>query len=88
MSPVTAAERSQHLASDQLLGDPDAACFRAIDVRAPADIVFRWLCQLRVAPYSYDWLDNAGRRSPRRLTDGLERLEVGQSVMGIFELRF
>jgi hypothetical protein len=84
----TAEERARPYPCDALLPDHDRAdaMFRAVTVDAPAAAVFRWLCQLRVAPYSYDWLDNFGRRSPRALTPGADELEPGQRVMGIFEL--
>jgi hypothetical protein len=82
----SSAERVSAYPCDGLIATPDGAVFRAVDIAAPSELVFRWLCQLRVAPYSYDWLDNRGRRSPRQLTDGLERLEVGQRFMRIFRL--
>ena len=83
---AVAAERAVPLPCDGLLPDADVVLHRAVDVAAPAAVTFRWLCQLRVAPYSYDLLDNRGRRSPRALTPGLDRLEVGQRMMTIFTL--
>ena len=59
--------------------------FRAVTIDAPAPVVYRWLCQLKVAPYSYDLLDNRGRRSPQHLVPGVDQLEVGERVL-IFEL--
>jgi hypothetical protein len=80
------AERALPFPCDGCVERIDVACWRGVTVRAPAPRVFRWLCQLKAAPYSYDWIDNFGRRSPRTLTPGLEALAVGQRVMTIFEL--
>jgi len=83
---ATAAELASIQPCDELVGRPRTICHRAISVLAPPAVIFRWLCQLRFAPYSYDLLDNFGRRSPVQLTPGADRLEVGQSFMRIFRL--
>jgi hypothetical protein len=83
---TTAAERRLPFACDRHLPRADDAVYRAVDVAAPAAALFRWLCQLRVAPYSYDWIDNRGRQSPRCLLPGLDVLAIGQRFMGVFDL--
>ena len=79
-------ERQLPFPCDQFIPDPDAAVYRGITIHAPPATVFRWLCQMRVAPYSSDWIDNGGRQSPRRLIPGLDALEIGQDVIEIFKL--
>jgi len=82
----TAAERASHFPCDDLPFASDVALYRAIGIAAAPALTFRWLAQLRVAPYSYDLIDNFGRPSPSRLTPGLDALAPGQRIMTIFRI--
>ena len=44
-------------------------------------MLFRWLCQLRVAPYSYDWIDNDGQPSADRIIPELQQLQGGDQIL-------
>jgi len=83
---TTAEEGARPFPCDRWMPEPDEAFHRGVSVAAAPEAVFRWLCQLRAAPYSYDWIDNWGRASPQSLTPELDRLAVGQRFMTIFEL--
>ena len=52
---------------DILVHAPVQELWRGVTVQKPAAQLWPWLCQLQLAPYSYDWLDNLGRRSPGEL---------------------
>lgn len=71
---------------DRYLNEPDDVIYRAIDIQASKEKVFRWLCQFRVAPYSYDWIDNMGKLSPCELIQGIDKLETGQRFLEIFKI--
>jgi hypothetical protein len=83
---ANASETAAVMPCDALAAGTCTRADRAISIDAPPTTVFAWLCQLRVAPYSFDLLDNFGRRSPRQRTAGLRDLEVGQRFMTAFRL--
>lgn len=74
---VTAAEVARRYPCDAVVVDPVLEAWRGVTVDAPASDVWPWLGQVRLAPYSYDWIDNLGRRSPRALR-GLPEPVVGE----------
>jgi hypothetical protein len=78
---VRPGETELSLPCDGYLSGDVLPLLRGIDIAAPADLVYRWICQITIAPYSYDLIDNFGRRSPRQLTPGADELRKGQRFM-------
>jgi hypothetical protein len=73
---VTADEMRAAYPCDRYVPEPTLQAWRAVTIDAPVDVVWSWLVQVRLAPYSYDLIDNLGRRSPRTLLH-LDDPEVG-----------
>jgi hypothetical protein len=83
---ATAREHERHYPADHVVEGAAVRLTRAVTVHAPAPLVYGWVCQLTQAPYSYDLVDNRGRRSPRELTPGADAVRVGQRLLGLFEV--
>jgi hypothetical protein len=59
---------------------------RSIEIRAKARDIFVWLKQLRVSPYSYDFIDNRCRRSPDYIIENLPPLKVNTHFLLAFHI--
>jgi hypothetical protein len=70
-------ETARSYPCDEFVESPALQVWRGVTVEAPADAVWPWVAQVRLAPYAYDWIDNLGRRSPRELV-GLPEPQVGE----------
>jgi hypothetical protein len=66
---VTDDEVARHYPCDDLVPTPVLSAWRGVTVAAAPEAVWPWVAQIRLAPYSYDWIDNLGRRSPQELRD-------------------
>lgn len=78
---TTETDEALMLEGDELLPDAGAQLTQQITVRARPDQVWPWLVQMgcdRAGFYSYDLLDNHGRRSARELHPEWQQLAVGQ----------
>lgn len=75
---VSDAEIARPYPCDSFVVSPELQAWRGVRVEARPEAVWPWVAQVRLAPYSYDWIDNLGRRSPRELV-GLPEPEVGES---------
>ena len=74
---VSDSETLRSYPCDDFVVSPTLQAWRGVRVEAPAEAVWPWVAQVRLAPYSHDWIDNLGRRSPRELA-GLPEPRSGQ----------
>ena len=77
---ATALEVAAAMPGDDLVPRAHFVATRAIDIRALPDEVYPWLVQVgvgRAGFYSYDFLDNLGRRSATRILDEYQQVQVG-----------
>jgi len=59
---------------------------RVIDIQARASEIFVWLSQFRVAPYSYDLLDNCGCASPGFVIKNLPPIQKREHFLLAFNM--
>jgi hypothetical protein len=74
---VTDDEVGRHYPCDDFVRAPTLQAWRGVTVHTTPEPLWPWICQIRLAPYSYDWIDNRGRRSPQQLV-GLPEPVVGE----------
>jgi hypothetical protein len=79
---VTDEDTSRSYPCDDFVAVPTLQAWRGVQVGAPATAVWPWIAQVRLAPYSYDWIGNLGRRSPRQLV-GLPEPTVGEAFTAV-----
>ena len=64
---VTDDEVTRAFPCDAWVERPTLQVWRGITVHVTAAELWPWVSQVRFGPYSYDWIDNGGRRSPQVL---------------------
>jgi hypothetical protein len=74
---VTDDEVARRYPCDQVVAAPVLQAWRGVTVHARPEAIWPWIGQIRLAPYSYDHIDNLGRRSPQHLR-GLPEPEPGE----------
>ena len=59
---VTDDEVARHYPCDDFVPKPTLQAWRGVTVQSTPETLWRWVSQIRIAPYSYDWIDNLGHR--------------------------
>ena len=82
---ATRDEITSAVVGDDLCPNARIVATRCITIAAPPDRVFPWLRQMgfgRAGWYSYDWIDNLGRKSATSIEPRFQTLEAGGILPG------
>jgi len=74
---------------DSLPDISDTDCrelLRCVEINAGPSDIFIWLKQLRIAPYSYDFVDNRCKKSPDFIIENLPPLKVYTHFLLVFHI--
>ena len=80
---ATEQEIQSSVIGDDLCSDATLIATRSITIAAPPEKVFPWIRQMgfgRAGWYSYDWLDNLGRKSATTIHDEWQTVESGDKI--------
>ena len=80
---ATPEEIQSSVVGDDLCENASLIATRSITISAPPQDVFPWIRQMgfgRAGWYSYDWLDNLGRKSATTILDEWQTVEAGDTV--------
>ena len=80
---ATNEEIYSSVVGDNLCPDASLIATRSITIKAPPQDVFPWIRQMgfgRAGWYSYDWLDNLGRKSATRVHEEWQSVNSGDKV--------
>jgi hypothetical protein len=82
---ATDAEINGPVVGDEICPDAREVATRCITCNASPDVVFAWIRQMgfgKAGWYSYDWIDNLGRRSASTINPDWQNVHSGDTVPG------
>ena len=80
---ATDAEVKRSMPGDEIVDKPSFNATRAVTIHAPAQKIYPWIVQMgvrRAGWYSYDLLDNLGRRSAESILPEHQNMQAGDLV--------
>jgi hypothetical protein len=80
---ATDAEVKRSMPGDEIVSKPSFNATRAVTIHAPAQNIYPWIVQMDVTQagwYSYDLLDNLGRRSAESLLPEHQNIQIGDLI--------